>query len=265
MLGFQAAGAAPIVLGHPVEKPQTFATAIRIGNPASWKTAEAARDESGGVIDMVTDDEIRAAYRKLAATEGVFAEPASAATIAGIEVRGQGLFRCVHARDRDKLRLGLILTDMVSRTPTAPSKRGRTSNRGRRRGCRAPGNATASTIAGRGVKAMPYGLIFDVDGVLADTEALIARATIAMYRELYGLELTPEDLLPYVGTGAVRYTQGPAEERGLEIELEMALRKRYENLSPCSVGRLHPSRGASNSLDRHASGMGSCPLPGDPR
>lgn len=76
---------------------------------------------------------------------------------------------------------------------------------------------------------MPYGLIFDVDGVLADTEALIARATIAMYRELYGLELTPEDLLPYVGTGAVRYTQGPAEERGLEIELEMALRKRYEN------------------------------------
>ena len=76
---------------------------------------------------------------------------------------------------------------------------------------------------------MPYGLIFDVDGVLADTEALIARATIAMYRELYGLELTPEDLLPYVGTGAVRYTQGPAEERRLEIELEMALRKRYEN------------------------------------
>lgn len=88
---------------------------------------------------------------------------------------------------------------------------------------------------------MPYGLIFDVDGVLADTEALIARATIAMYRELYGLELTPEDLLPYVGTGAVRYTQGPAEERGLEIELEMALRKRYENFISHGDGKPLPA------------------------
>jgi len=65
MLGFQAAGAAPIVLGHPVEHPETIATAIRIGNPASWKRAEAARDESGGVIEIVTDDEILATYREL--------------------------------------------------------------------------------------------------------------------------------------------------------------------------------------------------------
>src|SRR4030042_1054559 len=79
MLGFQAAGAAPIVLGRTVEKPETIATAIRIGNPASWKAAEQARDESNGLIDMVTDDEIREAYRLLALTEGIFAEPASAA------------------------------------------------------------------------------------------------------------------------------------------------------------------------------------------
>lgn len=84
MLGFQAAGAAPIVLGHPVEKPETLATAIRIGNPASWKQAEAARDESGGLIDSVTDDEIVEAYRMLAQKEGVFVEPASAASVAGL-------------------------------------------------------------------------------------------------------------------------------------------------------------------------------------
>jgi threonine synthase len=84
MNGFQAAGAAPIVLGHPVEKPETIATAIRIGNPASWKMAEAARDESGGVIDMVTDEEIIGAYKLVAATEGIFCEPASAASIAGV-------------------------------------------------------------------------------------------------------------------------------------------------------------------------------------
>jgi threonine synthase len=84
MYGFQAAGAAPIVLGHPVEKPETIATAIRIGNPASWKQAEAARDESGGLIDIVTDDEIVAAYRDLATNQGVFCEPASAASLAGV-------------------------------------------------------------------------------------------------------------------------------------------------------------------------------------
>lgn len=84
MLGFQAEGAAPIVLGHPVKDPHTIATAIKIGNPASWKQAEAARDESHGLIDMVTDDEILAAYKLLAAKEGVFVEPASAASVAGV-------------------------------------------------------------------------------------------------------------------------------------------------------------------------------------
>jgi len=84
MFGFQAAGAAPIVLGHPIEHPETVATAIRIGNPASWKKAEAARDESGGLIDMVTDDEILAAYAELASKQGVFCEPASAASVAGV-------------------------------------------------------------------------------------------------------------------------------------------------------------------------------------
>lgn len=84
MLGFQAAGAAPIVHGHPIEKPETIATAIRIGNPASWKQAEAARDESGGLIDMVTDEEILEAYKILAAHTGVFCEPASAASVAGM-------------------------------------------------------------------------------------------------------------------------------------------------------------------------------------
>ena len=84
MLGFQAAGAAPLVLGHPIEEPDTVATAIRIGNPASWSKAIAARDESGGAIDAVTDDEILAAYRALAEEEGIFCEPSSAAGVAGI-------------------------------------------------------------------------------------------------------------------------------------------------------------------------------------
>ena len=84
MLGFQAEGAAPIVRGYPIENPHTIATAIRIGNPASWKQAEAARDESGGLIDMVTDKEILQAYKLLAAKEGIFVEPASAASVAGL-------------------------------------------------------------------------------------------------------------------------------------------------------------------------------------
>ncbi|MFP6598872.1 MAG: threonine synthase [Deltaproteobacteria bacterium] len=84
MMGFQAAGAAPIVLGKRVDEPQTIASAIRIGDPVSWKAAEAARDESGGAIDSVTDEEIVEAYKMLAATEGVFAEPASAVSIAGL-------------------------------------------------------------------------------------------------------------------------------------------------------------------------------------
>jgi threonine synthase len=84
MLGFQAAGAAPIVAGKRVDRPVTIASAIRIGNPASWTSALAARDESGGLIAAVTDREILAAYRLLARCEGVFVEPASAASVAGL-------------------------------------------------------------------------------------------------------------------------------------------------------------------------------------
>ena len=84
MWGFQAAGAAPIVLGHPVDHPETIATAIRIGNPASWEQAVAARDESGGRIDAVTDEQILDAHRYLSSQEGVFVEPGSAASVAGL-------------------------------------------------------------------------------------------------------------------------------------------------------------------------------------
>ncbi len=84
MLGFQAAGAAPIVLGRVVEKPETIATAIRIGNPASWKQAAQAASESHGSITAVTDDEITKAYKALASKEGLFVEPASAACVAGV-------------------------------------------------------------------------------------------------------------------------------------------------------------------------------------
>lgn len=84
MMGFQAEGAAPIVKGHPIENPETIATAIRIGNPASWEKAIAARDESKGRIDTVTDEEILAAQRLIAVNEGIFCEPASAASVAGI-------------------------------------------------------------------------------------------------------------------------------------------------------------------------------------
>jgi threonine synthase len=84
MLGFQAAGAAPLVTGQPVDKPRTVATAIKIGKPASAETALRARDESGGVIEAVTDIEIIAAYQDLARLEGIFCEPASAASVAGV-------------------------------------------------------------------------------------------------------------------------------------------------------------------------------------
>jgi threonine synthase len=83
MMGYQAAESAPIVVGHPIDDPHTVATAIKIGNPASWKGATDARDESGGIIDTVTDAEILAAYRMIA-SGGVFAEPASAASVAGL-------------------------------------------------------------------------------------------------------------------------------------------------------------------------------------
>ncbi len=84
MMGFQAEGAAPIVKGYPINKPKTVATAIRIGNPASWEGAVKARDESGGVIDTVSDKEILNAYQLLASQEGLFVEPASAASVAGL-------------------------------------------------------------------------------------------------------------------------------------------------------------------------------------
>ncbi len=94
MIGFQAEGAAPIVRGKVIEKPKTIATAIRIGNPASWKQAEAARDESGGLIDMVSDKEILEAYKLLANKEGVFVEPASAASVAGVlKLNKSGYFK----------------------------------------------------------------------------------------------------------------------------------------------------------------------------
>ena len=91
MMGWQAAGAAPIVRGEPVENPETVASAIRIGNPAGWKGALAASNESGGAIDSVTDDEIMAAYHLLAQEEGIFAEPASAACVAGLLKAGPRL------------------------------------------------------------------------------------------------------------------------------------------------------------------------------
>ncbi len=84
LFGFQAAGAAPIVEGHPIENPQTIANAIRIGNPASWQPAVQAAKESNGRIDKVTDDDIIAAYKLIARTDGIFVEPASAASLAGV-------------------------------------------------------------------------------------------------------------------------------------------------------------------------------------
>ena len=94
MLGFQAEGSAPIVRGHPIEYPDTVATAIKIGNPASWTNAEAARDESNGRIEIVTDDEILESYGLLASKEGVFCEPASAASVAGVrKLADEGYFQ----------------------------------------------------------------------------------------------------------------------------------------------------------------------------
>jgi threonine synthase len=89
MFGFQAAGAAPLVSGKPVAEPETVATAIRIGNPASWAGAIGARDESQGLIEAVTDEEILEAYRLLARKEGLFVEPASAASVAGLLKHGR--------------------------------------------------------------------------------------------------------------------------------------------------------------------------------
>ena len=123
ILGFQAAGAAPIVLGHPVDDPQTFATAIRIGNPASWKTAVEARDESGGAIGMVTDHQIKEAYRLLASLEGVFAEPASAAGIAGlIKLAKNGYFDHIVPLHGDRVRIACVLTGHGLKDPDSAIK-----------------------------------------------------------------------------------------------------------------------------------------------
>ena len=114
MHGFQAAGAAPIVRGAPVDKPETIATAIRIGNPATWKGAVAARDESRGSIDSVTDVEILEAYRSLAELEGVFCEPSSAASVAGVAQAAAG-----GAIDRDELVVAVLTGNGLKDPETA--------------------------------------------------------------------------------------------------------------------------------------------------
>jgi threonine synthase len=95
MLGFQAAGAAPLVHGAPVENPETVASAIRIGNPARWEDAMNAMTASGGAVKAVTDEQILSAYRLLAGQEGIFCEPASAASVAGLLVHGAGDARTI--------------------------------------------------------------------------------------------------------------------------------------------------------------------------
>jgi threonine synthase len=117
MYGFQAEGAAPIVRGHVIEKPETIATAIRIGNPASWEKAVAARDESGGIIDMVSDDEILSAQRIMASEAGVFGEPASCAPLAGlIKLTQQG------KKFKDKVIVCVVTGNGLKDTETALKK-----------------------------------------------------------------------------------------------------------------------------------------------
>ncbi len=115
MMGFQAAGAAPIVRGRVIKRPKTIATAIRIGNPASWQKAMAARDESGGTIDCVTDDEIMSAYKLAAAKEGIFGEPASAASLAG-------LIKLAKREDFSDKRVVCIITGTGLKDPDVPAK-----------------------------------------------------------------------------------------------------------------------------------------------
>ena len=116
MMGFQAAGAAPIVKDKIVKKPKTIATAIRIGNPASWQKAVTARDQSGGVIESVTDDEILAAYKFMATKGGIFGEPASAASLAGlIKMVKQGL-------DLSDKRVACVVTGTGLKDPDIPVK-----------------------------------------------------------------------------------------------------------------------------------------------
>jgi len=114
-MGFQAAGAAPIVLGKVIERPKTIATAIRIGNPASWQKAAAARAESGGTIDSVTDDEIMNAYNLMATKEGIFGEPASAASLAG-------LVKLAKKKDFSGQRVVCIITGTGLKDPGVPAR-----------------------------------------------------------------------------------------------------------------------------------------------
>jgi threonine synthase len=115
MMGFQAAGAAPIVLDKVVKQPKTIATAIRIGNPASWQKAIAARDESGGIIDCVSDDEIMNAYRMAAVKEGIFGEPASAASLAG-------LIKMARKENFSGKRVACIVTGTGLKDPGVPAR-----------------------------------------------------------------------------------------------------------------------------------------------
>jgi threonine synthase len=123
MLGFQAAGAAPIVLGKRVDKPETIATAIRIGNPASWESAVKAKEESGGRIDAVTDEEILNAYSLIATAEGIFCEPASAASLAGvIRLYREGYFKSGDSVVCTLTGNGLKDPDTVFRVSKSPVK-----------------------------------------------------------------------------------------------------------------------------------------------
>jgi threonine synthase len=115
MMGFQAAGAAPIVRGEVVKRPKTIATAIRIGNPASWQKAVAARDESGGIIGCVTDDEIVNAYRLMATKEGIFGELASAVSVAG-------LIKLSRRQDFSGKKVVCVITGTGLKEPGIPSK-----------------------------------------------------------------------------------------------------------------------------------------------
>ncbi|MCD6384729.1 threonine synthase [Candidatus Sumerlaeota bacterium] len=122
MLGFQAAGAAPIVRGFPIEKPETIATAIRIGNPASWKKAENARDESGGIIDIVTDEEIMDAYKIIVSKEGIFCEPASAASVAGLMKQAQRGYFKKALQEKGKIKIVCTLTGHGLKDPDVAIK-----------------------------------------------------------------------------------------------------------------------------------------------
>ena len=153
MHGFQAAGAAPIVRGEIVAEPETVASAIRIGNPASWKGALAARDESGGAIEAVTDAEILEAYAFLARREGVFCEPASAASVAGLRLRAKagrtdGLRRvvCVLTGNgmKDPERARALAGELVEVAPRLDAVRGAMSGR------TSPGSAGASELEAAG-------------------------------------------------------------------------------------------------------------------